>query len=289
MGPPQNGTFTCYINGVAVGTTSGPRDSPGNFSNGLFYDWGGYSMTNIGSGSGFDGRLGALEVHNYALTTGEVVTNYNNSKINYTRGMIMDLDATNSSSYNGSGGVWHDITENGNNGTIINATFSAITGGTFYFNGTNAKVDVYSPLNNGTNFTKSAWINITNTMGARNILSSQNAPFWLENGVLKSGVGGEYAAVSYGPLSTNTWYLVTTTFNDATNTMKLYVNGSLVSTNTNVTQTYSSELNFVGAHYFGGANTSFFQGYISQVYLYNNEQSASEVLYTYNKTKNLYI
>ena len=286
-----NGTLTGYINGVQVATTTvlGGRQSPGNYGRGLFYDIGGNCTTNMGSNTGFDGRFGALEVYNYGLTTGQVLTNYDNSKINYTRGMIMDLNATNSSSYNGSGSVWHDITENGNNGSIANAVYSAITGNTFYFNGTNAKVDIFSPLNNGTDYTISAWINPTNLMGARNIVSSQDSPFWIQNGTLLAGIAGNYSEVSYGPLSTNTWYLVSVTYNDATNTMKLYVNGSLVDTNTNVTQSYTSQATYIGAHFSGGINTSFFQGYISQVYLYDNEQTGPEVLHLYNRTKETYL
>ena len=52
---------------------------------------------------------------------------------------ILWVDAGNASSYNGSGSVWYDITSLGNNGSISNAVYSAITGGTFYFNGTNGK------------------------------------------------------------------------------------------------------------------------------------------------------
>ena len=285
----SGGTLTGYVNGIQVATANGSRQVPGQFGSGLFYDVGGYTTTNMGSGTGFDGRFGALEVYNYGLTTGQVLTNYNNTKINYTRGLIMDLDATNNSSYNGSGSVWYDITSLGNNGSISNAVYSAITGGTFYFNGTNAKVDVYSPLSSGTDYSISAWIYATDLTGSRNILSSENSPFWIASGTLYAGIGGNYQAVAYGPMQTNTWYMVSMSFNDSTNTMKLYVNGSLVDTNTNVTQTYTSESMYVGAHFYGGVNTSFFQGYISQVYLYDNEQTGPEVLHLYDRTKSYYV
>ena len=114
------------------------------------------------------------------------------------------------------------------------------------------------------------------------------APFWIASGTLYAGVGGNYQVVAYGPMQTNTWYMVSMSFNDSTNTMKLYVNGSLVNTNTNVTQTYTSESMYVGAHFYGGVNTSFFQGYISQVYLYDNEQSGNEVTHLFNRTKSQY-
>ena len=77
----SGGTLTGYVNGIQVATANGSRQVPGQFGSGLFYDVGGYTTTNMGSGTGFDGRFGALEVYNYGLTTGQVLTNYNDSKI----------------------------------------------------------------------------------------------------------------------------------------------------------------------------------------------------------------
>ena len=74
------------------------------------------------------------------------------------------------------------------------------------------------------------------------------------------------------------------TFNDSTNTMKLYINGSLVNTNTNVTQTYTAQNTYIGSHY-SGAPVSFWNGYISQVNIYKSEQTSGQILDTYNKTK----
>ena len=58
----------------------------------------------------------------------------------------MDLNATNSSSYDGAGSTWYDITSLGNNGTLVNTTFSGITGGTMTFNGTNSYVSIGQPI-----------------------------------------------------------------------------------------------------------------------------------------------
>ena len=69
--------------------------------------------------------------------------------------------------------------------------------------------------------------------------------------------------------------------------MNLYVNGAVVNTNNAVTLSYTAQNTYVGSH-FNGVNVSFWQGYIPQVYIYANEQSSTEVLHLFNKTKSLY-
>ena len=82
-------------------------------------------------------------------------------------------------------------------------------------------------------------------------------------------IAGSRSGKNYFP-TTNQWKFVTVTFKDSTNTMKLYVDGNLVDTNTNVTASYTSENLFIGAHYSGGVNTSYWDGYISVVKIYTS-------------------
>lgn len=281
-------TLTCYVNGVSTGTQSVVRLTPYNNGGGssLYYDIAGYTATNLGSGAGGNFRFGAFQVYNGPLTGAEVLSNYNSSKINYPIGLIMDLDATNSGSYAG-GSTWYDLTLNGNNGTITNAVYGATAGGVFNFNGTTAYVSVGQPLTSGSDYSISAWVYANDLNGARNIVSSNQSPFWCSNGVLYAGVASNYSLVSYSSLSINTWYFVSMTFNDSTNTMKLYVNGSLVDTNSSVSLSYVAQNTYVGSHY-TSTNVSFWSGYISQVYMYKNEQSSADILRLYNLTKSTY-
>lgn len=60
-----------------------------------------------------------------------------NSKI-VTNGLVMYLDAANRQSYPGSGTTWTDLSELGNNGTLINGpTFSSENRGAIVFDGVN--------------------------------------------------------------------------------------------------------------------------------------------------------
>lgn len=57
-----------------------------------------------------------------------------------TDGLLTYLDAGNPKSYPGSGTAWTDISRNGRNGTLSNATYSSADGGSVVFNGTNSSV-----------------------------------------------------------------------------------------------------------------------------------------------------
>jgi len=55
-----------------------------------------------------------------------------------TQGLVLDLDAAIKGSYPGTGSIWTDVSNNGNNGTLINGpTFSSADYGSIVFDGTN--------------------------------------------------------------------------------------------------------------------------------------------------------
>ncbi len=58
-----------------------------------------------------------------------------------TSGLIAHLDASNSTSYPGSGSTWTDI-QGSNDGTINGATYSATNGGIFVFDGVNDTIEI---------------------------------------------------------------------------------------------------------------------------------------------------
>jgi hypothetical protein len=84
------------------------------------------------------------------------------------------------------------------------------------------------------------------------------------------------------------WRHVVLTFDDAANTMRLYINGIQVSQNTNVTQSYISETERIGAHFTGVNPISFWDGKIAEVRVYSQALTGNEVLTNYNNTKARY-
>ena len=84
-----------------------------------------------------------------------------------TSGLVMYLDAGNTSSYPGSGTAWTDLTGNGNNGTLTNGpTYSAADGGQIVFDGTNDYTAIAGSSSlafNTGDFTIECWFKLTST------------------------------------------------------------------------------------------------------------------------------
>jgi hypothetical protein len=70
--------------------------------------------------------------------------------------------------------------------------------------------------------------------------------------------------------------------------MRLYINGTQVSENTGVTQSYVSEIERIGAHFFGGNPVSFWDGKIAEVRVYSEALADTDVLANYDNTKARY-
>ena len=180
------------------------------------------------------------------------------------------------------GNTWFDLSAENNDASLTDASFDAETFH-MYFN--NAYASIGQPIS-GNQYSIVAWITPFSTTGARNIVSSQNSVFWINSGTLHGGVGGSYFLVSESGI-TEQQYFVALTFNGDTNTMTLYVDGSQVDQNTNVTQNYTPENTFIGSHYVG-SNVSFFEGFIDYVAIYEGELSASTVSSIYTNTYSTY-
>jgi hypothetical protein len=202
--------------------------------------------------------------------------------------LLINLDASNTNSYPGTGATWTNLV-NDTDYTISNGAFDSGNGGSIVFNGTSTFVSVGTPLSNGTNFTKEAWVNAdVVTAGGRNILSSASNVFWNNGSTLSGGVGDQFLQVTSASFPALVWRHVVLTFDDANNTMRLYVNGVQVSQNTDVTQSYISQIERIGAHFFDGNPVSFWDGKIAEVRVYNQALTGDEVMTSYNNTKTRY-
>ena len=204
-----------------------------------------------------------------------------------TDNLIVNLDAGNTDSYPGTGTTWTNLVDD-TDYTISNGAFDSGNGGSIVFNGTSTFVPIGTPLSNGTNFTKEAWVNADVVTPARNILSSESNVFWNNGSTLSGGVDDSYSLVTSASFPTLVWRHVVLTFDDAVNTMRLYINGVQVSQNTGVTLSYVSEIERIGAHFFGGNPVSFWDGKIAEVRVYTEALAAEDVLANYNNTKTRY-
>ena len=155
-------------------------------------------------------------------------------------------------------------------------------GAALNFDGVNDYVNCGNIL--PTSYTKEAWIYVESLSNQNNIISGgmtdgQHA-FWVpstNSGKLSAGHNGSWYDVQDSvPLSINTWYHVAVTYDATTTTMKLYKNGELISTNTNVPPVSSGNRVRLGS-FDNAANV--FKGTMDEVRIWNRVLSDCEIKY----------
>lgn len=135
-------------------------------------------------------------------------------------------------------------------------------------------------------YTKEAWIYVKSLNSQNNIISGGDSDglhaFWIPNssGKLSAGHNGDwYAVEDSAPLSINTWHHVAVTYDAATTTLKLYKDGQLRSTNTDVEPVDAGNRVRLGA--FNDAANSF-TGTMDEVRIWNRALSLGEITNTMN-------
>jgi hypothetical protein len=100
---------------------------------------------NTGASYPHSGKLNQVRIYNRALSSEEVIRNYNAQKKRYfpeenivRNGLVLNVDGASSSSYPGSGTSWFDISGSNNHLTLANGpAFTGTNGGIFTFDGVN--------------------------------------------------------------------------------------------------------------------------------------------------------
>ncbi|OJX32970.1 MAG: hypothetical protein BGO86_13400 [Chryseobacterium sp. 36-9] len=137
-----------------------------------------------------------------------------------------------------------------------------------------------------TSYTKEAWVYVKSLSTQNNIISGGDSDgmhaFWIPNssGKLSAGHNGDWFAVEDSvPISINTWHHVAVTYDAATTTLKLYKDGGLISTNTDVDPVDGGNMVRLGA--FSDAANSF-TGTMDEVRIWNRALSPVEIANTMN-------
>ena len=213
-----------------------------------------------------------------------------------TDGLIIYLDANNSSSYAGTGSTWYDLSGNGRHASLISSpTYEGFGLGKYLsFDGsTNYATIPYTITDNS--FTVSLWyyskVFSSNSLSDAIISNYQvsiagfdlrlDTPTTLQ---LDIRVGSSYPNLSFGTIANNTWYHLSFNYDGAT--VKAFVNGNLVSSSNAVgTRTNGSQI-CIGTSFVDTGRKATCG--IPQVMIYNRALSDSEILQNYNATKKRY-
>ena len=249
---------------------------------------------------------------------GATVTNYNgastitglatSSPLNpfkfVSDGLIVNLDATNASSYPGTGTTWTNL---GTGGTSYNATlantpsFESGSTANLYFNkAATGDVQQYGTININTGLTnawtmeviakvpdKNLWTNpfvlIADAVG----YNQRTAYIGVQGGTINFAPAGDNFQYAF---SSDTWYVITAVY--ASNIASLYVNGILIGTRANANNNNLMGSNAVNPLYFGNPpktpTTYVQQVKISRFKFYNKALSASEISSNFSAQKTIY-
>jgi len=212
-------------------------------------------------------------------------------------GLVLNLDASNTLSYPGSGTTWFDLTSNNNDGTLINGpTFDSANGGSIVFDGINDYVSFTTPPSTNSGTEKSSinvWIKTgTNVSNNQTIYSERDGNVHIFNKLRINTNTFDYIFLTpsttlvlsstIGTPSINSWYNICGTKDN--NDFKIYVNGVLSNSSTTSMGSFSTSgtiFSNMGKETVG----LYLSGRVASQQIYNRALSSTEVLQNYNATK----
>ena len=211
-----------------------------------------------------------------------------------TDGLLMSLDAGDSTSYPGTGTTWYDLSGNGRNGTLYNGTgYSTTNGGTFTFDGVNDGI-VFSSFFPLYSFTISMWFSSDGTTpttgtspalfgftyGLSLFVYQNNLRYVLDNG---SSTTNLYTPSTF-EFYDSSWHQVVVTATP--NSMSIYVDGTVqgtTSTTWSGTTRWPTNTFNIGRD---NNNTMYwFRGKIPTLSIYERELSSVEISQNFNTTR----
>ena len=206
-------------------------------------------------------------------------------------GLVLALDAANKVSYIGSGTDWYNLSAASNNGTLTNGpTFSAANMGSIVFDGVDDYVSNGTPpISGNQSFSWGAWIRPTATgtpvFFGYNSTGRAMVSYWNSaNNKVTVGTWNLDRLTSGTTILPSTWGHTFWTWDGTTLTS--YTNGIADGTATSFSFNISTTFPDYGYTTIGNArNSQYFNGRISQAFIYNRALSATEVFQNYYATK----
>lgn len=255
-----------------------------------------------GSQEYFQGYISDAKIYNRALSSTEVLQNYNATKNRFIRalpaitsGLVLNLDAGSRASYVGVGNSWNDISGSGFALTLRNSPTFVASGESSYFtlNGSNQDFYLasYGPAFTEITFNLWVWRNGTQSGFAGLVISRGNASgFFYTNQAgypltyMWLGDGNTYNYSSGLDTANQTWSMATLTLT-STN-VKWYINGILQHTRVNAHTSSTFSNLYIGSD--GGLGGRYYNGRIAMVQIYNRALTDAEILQNFNAYRTRY-
>lgn len=288
-----------YINGDKVGST-------------VAYGAGGNKHDYFGGITGQPfGHIGNMLLYDAKLTQDQIKQCYDALKHVYEQGnftienLRLYYNPGNLISYPGSGTSLSDLSGNSLNGTMANVTFETPY---MSFNGSTSQVTISdnSLLEPGSgDWTIEVWINLSSYSAQSQTIIGKFDPGGLSADIayairIANNTGNVRCDYSNGvtsvstsnfTLSPNVWYQLVYVFDNASNNIITYVNGSSYSTtaNSSVNSILNTTANLYLGSYNNGEYPQYFNGKMGIVRLYSSALSASDVSRNFEANRSLYV
>lgn len=222
-----------------------------------------------------------------------IYSQYNPPPIFVTSGLILHLDASNPTSYPGSGTTWYDLSGNGNDAAASGTpTYTVTNGGGFTFDSVSDYFDLSPNLQEsyaGTGLTVAAWAKANTLPFVSGLVSREDwgaSPGWalhehFNNTLMGPRFGSAVSANN--TVLTNTIYYLVFTINSAGNA-RVFINGlQSGATSSGVTVPTAASSSPQIGRFATGAYP--WDGDIYEVHMYNKALNPIEVLQNFNATK----
>jgi hypothetical protein len=296
-----------YLDGIYCAGSTGPQVS---YSSVYYYFIGAGVGANYAyyASSYFSGSINYFSYYNRALSANEVYQNYAalagrfGSPIRNTllpNSVVLDLDASNTSSYTSGSSVWYDLSGYNNTGSLINGpTFeSSSASGSIVVDGTNDYIrvnhsDVLSPIYP---FSIESWIYPTKNTGTQNVIAKSNTANsnqyiyprtedgWNTSRFYVWFIDNTYDILTASWPSINAWHHTVAVYDGAK--MYIYIDGALASSKnrTGLISIGHGESDITIGNQPG--YNEYYGGKIGKIKIYSYAMNATEVSQSYNTTK----
>ena len=247
------------------------------------YDSGGTGGTDGGGGGGGGGESGSGSTTFLSTTD-----------------LILNLRASDTDSYPGTGLYWYDLTSYGNNGIFYNGAAVTGTGNSkaFIFDGTDTYFGIGRNITqNTTNVSMSAWVKTSNNLIAGQMIVYNGSEARLNGygfSINRDGITSGNIYVRYGDsqwyntgvaITSNHWHYVTLNIL-SDRRPQVFVNGAIGYTGTAARINTPTNYTEVGRSDYPVSR--YFYGYIAQVHAYKKALTSTEIQGNFNSTKTPY-
>jgi hypothetical protein len=271
--------------------------------------WVGRSRDSGQGGRWISADIYTTQIYNRALSPFEVYQNYNSMKGRFgipdivTSGLTLNLDAGNPYSYNplNTGSTtWVNTTNITSGGTLTNGTF--YSGGTMVFDGVDDYVidDTPNNINLSQPCSINTWVlfnSFNSVLGNSRVIECQDSSNSIQlsrdestgkiatkNSNFQSGVNGN----TWFTPTTNVWYNISVVWTPSTSTTQLYLNGLIQTGSTFNNIGIGDKPNKITLGVRSDFVSTWLNGKIGNVQIYNRALSASEVQQNFNALRGRY-